>query len=75
MIFEVADGKVESLKKSSSSAQLISIMIKVEHSEEDWFKLCQQAAVEQDPDKLIALTREICRLLDERQKRLKSAEA
>lgn len=40
------------------------------HAKEDWMKLCEQAAVEQDPEKLVALTREICRLLDEREKRL-----
>lgn len=38
---------------------------------EDWMKLCEQAAVEQDPDKLVALAREICRLLDERGNSLK----
>jgi hypothetical protein len=40
--------------------------------QEDWMKLCEQAAVEQDPEKLLMLTREICRLLDEREKALKS---
>lgn len=39
--------------------------------EKDWMRLCEQAAVEQDPEKLVALTQEICRLLDEREKRLK----
>jgi hypothetical protein len=41
---------------------------------EEWLKLCEQAAVEQDPDKLLALTREICRLLEERENTLKKAE-
>lgn len=42
-----------------------------EHKDE-WIKLCEQAVVEQDPEKLMALTREICRLLDEREKAMKS---
>jgi hypothetical protein len=41
-----------------------------EHNDEEWMKLCEQAAVEQDPEKLVALTREICRLLEEREKAL-----
>jgi hypothetical protein len=32
---------------------------------ERWRELCAQAAVEHDPKKLIALTTEICRLLEE----------
>jgi len=35
-----------------------------------WRKLCEQAAVEQDPDKLLELTREINRLLYEKEARL-----
>lgn len=38
---------------------------------EEWLRLCEQAAVEQDPEKLVALTREICRLLEERENALK----
>jgi len=38
---------------------------------ENWLKLCEQAAVEQDPERLVALTREICRLLEERETALK----
>ena len=48
-------------------------MMDGEAGREDWMKLCEQAAIEQDPEKLVALTREICRLLDEREKRLKNA--
>lgn len=43
-----------------------------EGRKEEWLKLCEQAAVEQDPEKLVALTREICRLLEEREKVLKN---
>jgi hypothetical protein len=39
---------------------------------EEWMKLCEQAASEQDPEKLMALTREICRLLDEKERDLKN---
>lgn len=35
-----------------------------------WRKLCEQAAVEQDSEKLLELTREINRLLDEKAERL-----
>jgi hypothetical protein len=42
-----------------------------EQNKEEWLQLCEQAAVEQDPEKLVALTREICRLLEERENALK----
>lgn len=42
-----------------------------EQNNQDWMTLCEQAAVEQDPDKLVVLAQEICRLLDEREKGLK----
>lgn len=38
---------------------------------EHWMELCRQAAVEQDPNKLLALTKEINRLLEEKDARLK----
>jgi hypothetical protein len=37
------------------------------NSEERWRQLCAQAAVEQDPQKLMELVKEISRLLDEKQ--------
>jgi len=37
---------------------------------EKWMALCAQAAVEQDPKKLLELVSEINRLLDTRRKRL-----
>jgi hypothetical protein len=40
-----------------------------------WRKLCQQAAVEQDPDKLMELVKEIDRLLAEKEERLKANRA
>jgi len=39
------------------------------NSEERWRELCAQAAVEQDPQKLMELVKEISRLLDEKQGR------
>jgi len=40
---------------------------------ERWEKLCREAVIEQDPDRLLELAREICRLLDEKEERLKKA--
>ena len=39
-----------------------------------WKALCAQAAEEQDPDKLLQLVREINRLLEEKEARLKAAQ-
>ena len=39
-----------------------------------WRELCEQAAFEQDPDKLLALVREINRQLEEKEERLRSAQ-
>jgi len=40
-------------------------------NKERWFELCEQAATEQDPQKLLELIREINRLLEEKQQRLR----
>jgi hypothetical protein len=42
---------------------------------ERWRTLCAQAAVEQDPDKLMDLIAEISRMLEEKEERLKSHRA
>lgn len=42
-----------------------------EELKEQWMRLCEQAAQEQNPEKLMALVREINRLLDEKRDRLK----
>jgi hypothetical protein len=39
-------------------------------NEERWRELCEQVVVEQDPKKLIELTTEIYRLLEEKRRRL-----
>lgn len=41
---------------------------------ERWLELCQQAAVEQDPKKLMELVEEINRLLAEKEQRLHKPE-
>ncbi len=40
-------------------------------AKESWLALCEQAATEQDTDKLYALVQEINRLLEEKRLRLK----
>lgn len=40
-------------------------------TKELWYQLCQLAAIEQDPGKLLELVREIDRLLAEKEERLK----
>jgi hypothetical protein len=37
---------------------------------EEWMHLCEQAAVEQDSEKLMTLVKEINRMLDEKEARL-----
>ena len=39
-------------------------------TKERWRKLCEQAAIEQDPDKLMELVREINDLLQQKEQRL-----
>ena len=39
-------------------------------TKERWLELCEQAAVEQDREKLLQLMREISRLLEEKEERL-----
>jgi hypothetical protein len=40
---------------------------------EEWLSLCERAAVEQDPEKLLALCQTISRLLEEKEKALNQA--
>jgi hypothetical protein len=39
-------------------------------TKETWMHFCEQAAVEQDPDKLVQLVKEIDRMLGEKETRL-----
>jgi hypothetical protein len=43
------------------------------NNKEEWLRLCEQAAVEKDPEKLLVLCQEISRLLEEKEKMLKEA--
>jgi hypothetical protein len=40
------------------------------NTKERWRELCEQASVEQDPDKLLELVKEINQLLEEKRTRL-----
>jgi hypothetical protein len=40
--------------------------------EEPWLQLCEQAAAEQDPTRLMELVKEIDRLLNEKEERLRT---
>jgi hypothetical protein len=40
---------------------------------EIWMHLCEQAAIEQDPDKLMDLIKQINQLLEEKERRLKGS--
>jgi hypothetical protein len=39
-------------------------------TKERWFQLCEQASVEQNPDRLLKLVNEITRILDEKNRRV-----
>lgn len=41
-----------------------------EQTKERWLQLCEQAAVEQDPERLLKLVNEISRILDEKNQRV-----
>ena len=41
---------------------------------EEWIQICEQAAIEQDSERLMDLVTEINRMLDEKEQRLKRGE-
>jgi hypothetical protein len=43
----------------------------MQEQRERWLQLCEQAATEQDPEKLMALIAEINRLLEAKERRLR----
>jgi hypothetical protein len=55
---------------SSPSAEKSSVSPQHDEYGDSWEVLCERAAGEQDPEKLLALVREINRLLDSREKQL-----
>jgi hypothetical protein len=50
----------------------VTPLMKDDSMREPWIDLCEQAAVEQDSERLLQLAQEIVRLLDEKEERLKS---
>ena len=44
----------------------------MQEQRERWLQLCEQAATEQDPEKLMALIAEINRLLEAKERRLRA---
>jgi hypothetical protein len=42
-------------------------------TKERWLQLCEQAAVEQNPERLLKLVNEIVRMLDEKNERIQQA--
>jgi hypothetical protein len=42
---------------------------------EDWIQLCEQGAIEQDPERMIVLLRDLNRMLDEKEMRLQRERA
>jgi len=49
-----------------------NLLMKDDLTREPWMDLCEQAAVEQDSERLLLLAQEIVRLLKEKEDRLKS---
>ena len=45
----------------------------INNHKEEWLRLCELAAVEQNPEKLLALCQTISRLLEEKENALKDA--
>ena len=45
------------------------------HDEKLWWELCELADIEQDPEKVLAIAREIRRLLEEKEKRLRASKS
>jgi len=46
------------------------IIFTMQQNKERWMELCEQMAVEQDPEKVLALAEEINRLLEAKERRL-----
>jgi hypothetical protein len=44
-------------------------------TKERWQNLCEQAAIEQDPERLMDLIDELCAMLEDKEKRLRQREA
>jgi hypothetical protein len=69
-LFSQALAATESSQIEPILAELRAALHEKVHSGETWMALCERAAVEQDPKKLLELVSEINRLCDARKKRL-----
>jgi len=58
--------------QSPSNACQIGARVMQGKVQEEWIQMCEQAAIEQDSEKLMALITEINRMLDEKEQRVKS---
>lgn len=65
-IQSVVDKAMEDLRQSSASRSKSGERTNVQDHTEEWAQLCQQAAVEKDPERLMRLVGRIVELLDER---------
>lgn len=65
-IQSVIDRARENLRQGSTSRSKSGERTDVKDHNEEWTQLCQQAAVEQDPERLMRLVGRIVELLDAR---------
>jgi len=70
------DGRAEDNCPASNTVKMkdvVSILPgrPMQEQRERWMQLCEQAATEQDPEKLMALITEINRLLEAKERRLR----
>ena len=62
----VIDKAMEELRQGSKSRRSFGGKANVQNHNEEWAQLCQQAAVEKDPERLMRLVSRIVELLDAR---------
>jgi hypothetical protein len=62
----VIDQAREELRQGSKSRSRSGERINVQDPNEEWAQLCQQAAIEKDPERLLRLVSRIVELLDAR---------
>jgi hypothetical protein len=65
-IQSVVDKAMEELRQGSTSRSKLGERTNVQDHTEEWAQLCQQAAVEKDPERLMRLVARIVELLDAR---------
>ena len=62
----VVDKAMEDLRQGSASRSKLGERTNMQDHNEEWAQLCQQAAVEKDPERLMRLVGRIVELLDAR---------